>query len=52
MRGQVARWGNSVVLPSGLKLGGEILTSHVRRIDTLARPVLPGWAVGPVIGAG
>src|SRR5215469_4927006 len=29
----------SVVLPTGLPITGEILTSHVRSIDTLARPI-------------
>jgi mRNA interferase MazF len=29
----------SVVLPAGLPVGGEILTSHIRSIDTQARPV-------------
>ncbi len=29
----------SVVLPAGLPVGGEILTSHLRSIDTAARPV-------------
>jgi len=29
----------SVVLPAGLPVGGEILTSHMRSIDTQARPV-------------
>ena len=29
----------SVVLPSGLPITGEILTSHIRSIDTQARPV-------------
>src|SRR5271167_2116020 len=29
----------SVVLPPGLPVAGEILISHVRSIDTLARPV-------------
>lgn len=29
----------SVVLPPGLPIGGEILTSHIRSIDALARPV-------------
>jgi mRNA interferase MazF len=28
-----------VVLPAGLPVAGEILASHVRSIDTLARPV-------------
>jgi mRNA interferase MazF len=30
----------SVVLPPGLPVAGEILTSHIRCIDTLARPVI------------
>lgn len=43
---KVRLFGTSVVLPTGLKLGGEILTSHVRSIDTLARPIRPvGQAV-------
>src|SRR5437764_11199041 len=29
----------SVVLPAGLPVAGEILTSHVRSIDTKARPL-------------
>jgi mRNA interferase MazF len=29
----------SVVLPAGLPVEGEILTSHIRSIDTQARPV-------------
>jgi mRNA interferase MazF len=29
----------SVVLPAGLPIAGEILTSHIRSIDTQARPV-------------
>jgi mRNA interferase MazF len=29
----------SVVLPPGLAISGEILTSHVRSIDMLARPI-------------
>src|SRR2546429_5484799 len=29
----------SVVLPAGLPVSGEILTSHIRSIDTQARPV-------------
>jgi mRNA interferase MazF len=32
--------GTSVVLPTGLAVSGEVLTSHVRSIDTLARPVV------------
>jgi len=29
----------SVVLPPGLTIAGEILTSHIRSIDTQARPI-------------
>jgi mRNA interferase MazF len=29
----------SIVLPGGLPITGEILTSHIRSIDTQARPV-------------
>src|SRR5712691_10168693 len=29
----------SVVLPPGLPIGGEVLVSHIRSIDTLARPI-------------
>ena len=29
----------SVVLPSSLSITGEILTSHIRSIDTQARPI-------------
>ena len=29
----------SVVLPSGMPIAGEILVSHVRSIDTSARPI-------------
>ena len=40
----------SVVLPSGLPISGEILTSHIRSIDTLARPVrYAGTAVPPEV---
>jgi len=38
----------SAVLPDGLPLAGEVLTSHVRSIDTLARPIAyAGAAVAP-----
>jgi mRNA interferase MazF len=37
----------SVVLPDGLPVAGEILTSHVRSIDTLARPVRYAGAAVP-----
>jgi mRNA interferase MazF len=40
----------SVVLPAGLPVAGEVLVSHVRSIDTLARPVRPlGAAVPPAL---
>jgi mRNA interferase MazF len=29
----------SVVLPPGLSISGEILTSHIRSLDTQARPI-------------
>ena len=32
-------FGSSVLLPSGLAVGGEVLTYQVRSIDTLARPM-------------
>jgi mRNA interferase MazF len=35
----VRRFGSSVLLPPSLPLSGEILTSHVRSIDALARPI-------------
>jgi mRNA interferase MazF len=35
----VRPFGSSVVLPDGLAVSGEILTSHVRSIDTLSRPI-------------
>ncbi len=38
----------SVALPPGLPIAGEILTSHIRSIDTLARPIrYAGSAVPP-----
>jgi mRNA interferase MazF len=40
----------SVVLPTGLPISGEILTSHIRSIDTQVRPVrYAGAAVPPLI---
>jgi mRNA interferase MazF len=40
----------SVVLPSGLAVTGEILTSHIRSIDTEARPIrFTGITVPPEI---
>jgi mRNA interferase MazF len=42
---RVRPFGTSAVLPAGLPVAGEILTSHVRSIDTLARPIgFPGAA--------
>lgn len=41
---------SSVVLPAGLPVAGEVLTSHVRSIDTMARPIgFCGAAVPPHI---
>jgi mRNA interferase MazF len=38
----------SVVLPAGLPVAGEILTSHIRSVDTEARPVrYAGASVAP-----
>lgn len=43
----------SVVLPPGLPAAGEILTSHFRGTDTLARPIrYAGAARGRAAGAG
>ena len=36
---RIRGFGSSVLLPEGLPVAGEVLTSHVRSIDTLARPV-------------
>src|SRR5271169_4820684 len=44
---RVRAFGTSVVLPSGLPVSGEILTTHVRSIDTLARPVSYAGATVP-----
>jgi len=35
----IRNFGSSVLLPTGLPIAGEILTSHVRSIDTVARPI-------------
>ncbi len=35
----VRGYGSSVILPAGLPLTGEILTSHVRSLDATARPI-------------
>ena len=40
----------SVVLPPGLPVAGEVLISHIRSIDTLARPVFyAGASVAPTV---
>lgn len=46
--GRVRPFPSSVVLPDGLPIEGEILTSHVRSIDALARPIR---AVGAAVPA-
>jgi mRNA interferase MazF len=38
----------SVVLPSGLPINGEILTSHIRSIDTTPRPIRYAGAKVPL----
>jgi mRNA interferase MazF len=38
----------SVVLPPGLPIAGEILTSHIRSIDTLAHPIRYAGAAVPL----
>jgi len=42
---RIRPFGTSVVLPDGLPVAGEILTSHVRSIDTQARPISAGATV-------
>ena len=44
---RVRPFGTSVVLPMGLPVSGEILTSHVRSIETLARPISYAGAAVP-----
>jgi mRNA interferase MazF len=44
---RVRPFGTSVVLPAGLPVSGEILTSHVRSIDMLARPISYAGAAVP-----
>jgi len=36
---RVRPFGTSTVLPRGLTVAGEVLASHVRSIDTTARPI-------------
>jgi mRNA interferase MazF len=44
---RVRPFGTSVVLPDGLPVEGEILTSHVRSIDTRARPIASAGGAVP-----
>ncbi len=46
---RVRPFGTSVVLPPGSPVSGEILTSHVHSIDTLARPISPAGKVPAAI---
>ena len=46
---RVRPFGTSVVLPPGLQISGEILTGHVRSIDTLVRPIVFAGKVTPDI---
>jgi mRNA interferase MazF len=36
---KIKNFGSSVLLPTDFEIQGEILTSHVRSIDTIARPI-------------
>lgn len=38
---RIRPFASSVVLPAGSPIAGEIMTSHVRSIDTIARPTTP-----------
>ena len=40
-------FGTSVALPAGMCIEGEIPTSHVRSIDTMARPIACAGAAVP-----
>lgn len=44
---RVRRFPTSVVLPAGLPISGEILLSHIRSLDMLARPIRPVGASVP-----
>src|SRR5438270_9529200 len=45
---RVGPFPTSVVLPSSLPIAGEILTSHIRSIDTQARPIRYAGVAVPV----
>lgn len=44
---KVRRFRTSVALPPGLPVAGEVLTSHIRSIDTQARPIRSAAAAVP-----
>jgi mRNA interferase MazF len=45
---RIRNFGTSVIMPPGAPIAGEILTGHVRSIDTIARPIrYAGSAVAP-----
>jgi mRNA interferase MazF len=44
---RVRSFATSVLLPQGLPISGEILTSHVRSIDTIARGISYAGATVP-----
>jgi mRNA interferase MazF len=46
---RIRPFGTSVVLPPGLPITGEILTSHRRSIDTLARSIADAGLVPPAV---
>lgn len=46
---RIRSFGTSVVLPPGLPIAGEILTSHVRSIDTSARHIAYAGRVPPAV---
>ena len=42
---RVRGWSSSLILPPGLAVSGEVLISHMRGVDTLARPMVHAGAV-------
>lgn len=46
---RVRPFGTSVVLPAGSAVAGEVLVSHVRSIDTLARPIGHAGSASPQV---
>jgi mRNA interferase MazF len=46
---RIRPFGTSVVLPPGLPVSGEVLTSHVRSIDKLARAISYAGAAVPAV---